>query len=187
MKSITRLCLLTLFSILLQSCAAPGHTPSEKRRSVNDMAQSVLQQLYKIKPYVKNQIKESAGYAVFSNANINVIFVSASGGYGVVVDNETAKRTYMKMASAGIGIGMGVKDFRAVFIFHDRKTLNKFINKGWEFGGQADAAAKAGDKGGSLQGEVVINNITIYQLTESGLALQATINGTKYWKDDSLN
>jgi hypothetical protein len=33
----------------------------------------------------------------------------------------------------------------------------------------------------------VFDNITIYQLTESGLALQATVKGTKYWKDDALN
>ena len=27
----------------------------------------------------------------------------------------------------------------------------------------------------------------IYQFTESGLALQATVSGTKYWKDSKLN
>jgi len=27
----------------------------------------------------------------------------------------------------------------------------------------------------------------IYQFTESGIALQATIAGTKYWKDKELN
>jgi len=29
--------------------------------------------------------------------------------------------------------------------------------------------------------------ITIYQLTESGVSLQATVKGTKYWKDEALN
>jgi hypothetical protein len=27
----------------------------------------------------------------------------------------------------------------------------------------------------------------IYQFTESGISLQATVAGTKYWKDSSLN
>ena len=27
----------------------------------------------------------------------------------------------------------------------------------------------------------------IYQFTESGVALQATVQGTKYWKDSKLN
>ena len=58
---------------------------------------------------------------------------------------------------------------------------------GWAFGAQADAAAKASDKGAAVGGEATVDNITIYQLTESGLALQATVKGTKYWKDNSLN
>jgi hypothetical protein len=27
----------------------------------------------------------------------------------------------------------------------------------------------------------------IYQFTQSGLALQATVQGTKYWRDEALN
>ena len=27
----------------------------------------------------------------------------------------------------------------------------------------------------------------IYQFTESGVSLQATVQGTKYWKDSNLN
>jgi hypothetical protein len=27
----------------------------------------------------------------------------------------------------------------------------------------------------------------VYQLTKNGLALQATVQGTKYWKDKELN
>ena len=87
----------------------------------------------------------------------------------------------------GSNLGLGVKDYRAIFIFHDHNTMKKFIDSGWEFGGHADAAAKASDKGGAVGEEILLDNITIYQLTESGLAVQATIKGTKYWKDDALN
>jgi hypothetical protein len=34
---------------------------------------------------------------------------------------------------------------------------------------------------------LALGNITVYQLTESGIALQATLKGTKYWTDDDLN
>ena len=43
------------------------------------------------------------------------------------------------------------------------------------------------DKGVAVGGELTLDNMTIYQLTETGLALQATVKGTKYWKDESLN
>lgn len=174
--------------LVLVACATTsGTTPAEKRRAVQSMRQDVLSKLYQVKPGARGLIQSSSGYAVFSNANVNIILASFSGGYGVVRDNKTGRDVYMKMGEVGIGLGLGVKDFRAVFVFHDRRTLERFIASGWEFGGQADAAAKAGDRGAAVGGEVVIDNITIYQLTEAGLALQATVKGTKYWKDDELN
>jgi lipid-binding SYLF domain-containing protein len=48
------------------------------------------------------------------------------------------------------GLGIGVKKFRVVFVFESESALNAFINSGWEAGGEATAAAKAGDKGGDL-------------------------------------
>jgi lipid-binding SYLF domain-containing protein len=180
------LCSLTITSLLIGCATTKGTTPQEKRQAVLSMQKETLSDLYKVKPSAKSEIASAPGYAVFSNANINVIFASFGGGYGVVND-EKGKQTFMKMGEAGLGLGLGVKDFRAVFIFHDRATLEKFINSGWEFGGHADAAAKAGDKGAAVGGEALMDGITIYQLTQSGLALQATVKGTKYWKDDELN
>jgi len=73
-------------------------------------------------------------------------------------------------------------------MFRDQATFQKFVEKGWEFGGNADAAARSGEKGDAVGGQVsAINNIVIYTLTEAGVALQATLAGTKYWKDDELN
>ena len=151
------------------------------------MRSEVLAELYKIHPKARAEVAAAPGYAVFSNVNINIIFASFGGGYGVTQNNKTGKPTFMKMGEVGIGLGLGVKDFRAVFIFNDRAVLEKFINSGWEFGGHADAAAKAGDKGAAVGGEALIDGITIYQITQSGLALQATVKGAKYWKDDELN
>jgi len=54
-------------------------------------------------------------------------------------------------------------------------------------GVNADAAAKASEKGAAVGGEATFDNITVYQLTESGLALQATVKGTKFWQDSELN
>jgi lipid-binding SYLF domain-containing protein len=175
-------------ALFLAACATSGATTTaDKRQAIQQMKQDVLTELYRTKPGTSSQIASAPGYAVFSNANINLVFASFSGGEGVVKDNSTGKQTYMKMGEAGIGLGLGVKDFRAVFVFHDRDTLQAFIDSGWEFGGHADAAAKANEKGGAVGGEVLLDGVTIYQMTESGLALQATIKGTKYWKDTELN
>ncbi len=177
-----------IYAFIGTGCASlTGKSPSEQRQSILQMKNDVLTELFRLKPDVRSQIAKAPGYAVFSNVNVNVIFASFGGGYGLAKRNYTGRYTYMKMGEVGVGLGAGVKDFRIVIIFHNRKALNNFINKGWSFGGQADAAAKATDKGGAVGGEIDINDTTIYQLTQSGLALQATIKGTKYWKDSSLN
>lgn len=179
---------LVLFTVALGGCASlQGNSPAQKRQSVMNMKNEVLTELFRIKPDTKAQVTSAPGYAVFSNVNVNIIFASFGGGYGMAKDNQTSKVTYMKMGEIGIGLGAGVKDFRAVFVFHSKRALNHFIDKGWAFGGQADAAAKASDKGVAVAGEALVNDVTVYQLTLSGLALQATVKGTKFWRDSELN
>lgn len=173
--------------LLITGCATTNGSVAQKRQAVLEMKEEVLKDLYALKPSVKAQINAAPGYAVFSNANINVILASFSGGYGVVKNNQSGQHTYMKMGEVGIGLGAGVKDFRAVFVFHQPDSMQRFIEQGWVFGGQADVAAKASEKGAAYGGEAVFDNVTVYQLTESGLVLQATLKGTKYWQDAALN
>ncbi len=175
-------------ALVISGCATTGEpAKNDKRQAILEMKQQVLSELYEVRPEVRSEIRKAPGYAVFDNANVNLLVASVGGGKGVVKDNKTGKHTFMKMGEVGLGLGLGVKDFRAVFVFHDRDTMQAFIDSGWEFGAQADAAAKAGEKGGAVGGEVLLDGITVYQLTESGLALQATVKGTKYWKDTALN
>ena len=164
------------------------YTVVERKQITNDMAVETLQRLYREEPAAKQQVADSAGYDVFSNGNVNIIFISGSGGYGVVMNKRTGGKSYMKMVLGGVGLGLGVKDYRQVLIFHDENTLQNFVDNGWEFGGHADAAAKAVETGGEASSEGGINDdIIVYSMTEAGLALQATITGSKYWKDDDLN
>jgi lipid-binding SYLF domain-containing protein len=177
-----------ILALMAAGCATTGGaTPAEQRSSILKMKDQVLAELYRQKPDVRAQIASAPGYAVFSNANVNVILASFGGGYGVVENNRDGGYTYMKMGEVGVGVGLGVKDFRLVFVFHDDAAMKRFVDKGWSLGAQADAAAKASDKGGAVGGEVTVDNMTIYQITETGLALQATIKGTRFWKDDTLN
>ena len=175
--------------VLIAGCGPRGNlTIAERQQVIMDMETETLERLYREAPETKDKIRKAVGYGTFSNANVNLIFVSAGGGYGSVVDNSTGKRTYMKMALGGVGLGLGAKDYRVVLIFRDKVTLNKFLESGWDFGAHADAAAKAGETGGELSGEGdIISGIEVFSMTETGLALQATVAGTKYWKDDKLN
>lgn len=177
-------------ALVLTGCTATGlnsGNPQERRQAIQEMRDEVLTELYALKPDTRVQIGSASGYAVFTNANVNLILASFGGGVGVVHDNERRADTYMRMGEVGIGLGAGIKDFRAVFVFHDQEALDRFIDVGISVGGQADAAAKAGDLGAAVGGEAIVDNVTVYQITQSGLALQATIKGTRYWRDSDLN
>ena len=188
MKKAAILLTLLVLALALVGCSPSGKLTNDKKiQAINTMADETLQRLYTEKPSTKDEVKEAAGYAAFSNANINIIVVGVGGGYGVVVDNATGDKIYMKMGSGGLGLGIGVKDFRQVMIFNTKETMDLFIDSGWIFGGHADAAAKAGDKGGEASGEGAIGQTKVYSITESGLALQAMGTGTKYYKDKELN
>ena len=72
-------------------------------------------------------------------------------------------------------------------VFHTQDALDRFLENGIAFGAQADATAVADEQGIALGGEITLDNITIYQMTQAGLALQATVKGTRFWQDDELN
>ena len=174
--------------LFMSGCVNTGNqTLGERRQAVNDMRDLAIADIVNAYPSVKPKLSDSPGYAVFSNANVNLIFASFSGGYGLAHNNISGKDTYMKMGEAGLGLGIGAKDFRVLMVFKSETAFERFVDTGWVFGAQADATAKATDKGAATGAEVVADDIEIYQVTEAGLALQATVKGTKFWKDRALN
>ncbi|MEM1183794.1 MAG: YSC84-related protein [Planctomycetota bacterium] len=176
-------------TLLAAGCSTPkGENADEKRDYVRAAASETLKKLYQERPDLEPRIEKAAGYGVFSTIGTNLILVSTGGGFGVVYNNDTKEETFMRMGEVGVGLGLGVKDFRAVFVFDTAKAVTDFVETGWAFGADADAAAKTGDTGGAAGAKGDISDeVTIYQLTENGLALSATVAGTKYWKDDDLN
>ena len=198
-----------------------GDNADEQKANVRKQRDEMLETLYASKPEIKGRLKKAAGYATFNQKDVNLFLLASGSGYGLLVDNKTGKETFMRVASLGGGVGMGVKDLRVVFVFNDAKVMQQFVESGWQFGGKADAAAKYKDAGVSAEQTAKANvdfkegtvaagtstdaragtekkdtsNVTaspggpmeIYQFTESGVSLQATVAGTKYWKDSKLN
>ena len=181
----------------------------------------MMKDLYAADPKLKAVVAKAAGYATFKQLNVNLLLLATTRGGGVLTESKTGKTTFMRMASVGGGVGAGLKDLRVIFVFTDPKVMKQFMEEGWQFGGGADAAAKAGETGASAEGTVKSNvsfedgtvtaggstdtragaegkgkagataatpgGMQVFQFTESGLALQATVSGTKYWKDSDLN
>jgi lipid-binding SYLF domain-containing protein len=94
----------------------------------------------------------------------------------------------MRMVQVQGGLGFGASKDRMIWVFETQKALMDFVNSGWEFGGKAQVAAMVQDTGSMFSGAVsVAPGVYLYQLTETGLAAELTVSGTKYFKDDELN
>ena len=183
-----------LLSVILAVTSTPvmaDMTAKEQKEAQNKLRKEVkntLAQLYKLHPSSKGAISRAYGYAVFDNFGTNLGVLSTASGKGIAYDKTSKKEIFMRMYSGGVGIGLGVKDFRLVFVFETKKAFDSFITSGWEGSAQADAAAKAGKSGGAVSGATAVSDgVWVYQYTKNGLAAQATLQETKYWKYDDLN
>jgi len=160
----------------------------KERAEVRKAGSDALAAVYKVQPAARKAVESSAGYAAFSNFGVKILVAGSGTGKGIAVNNKTKKVTYMNMAELQAGLGFGIKKFQLLWVFETEDALNKFVNSGWEIGGQATASAKSGDKGASYQGAVAVSpGVWLYQVTGNSLALELTAKGTKYYKDDELN
>ena len=161
-------------------------TPAERRAAIDKATQETLSLVYKKFPKAKSQIARASAYAVFRTGGFQAVFVGAGGGEGVAVKGK--KRTYMDMLQGKVGLGLGAKETREVWVFTSKDSYNKFVTSGWSAGGEAGAAAKAGKAGAQITGaKHLAKHVYVYQFTENGLMAEATINGTKYIVNDDLN
>ena len=183
---------LALFLVLIApvALAAEEETPEwkatkdeAKRQKIDAMAKDALDEVLGKGEKASELYEDAVAYAVFDNLKI-AFGISGGGGVGVAVNKSDSARTYMKMGTAGIGLGLGGQKYQVVFLFQNEKTFTSFVTSGW----QADASAKAaaGTAGANVK-TGFINGLAIYQVTEAGLIAQADVAGTKYWKYKKLN
>jgi len=177
--------------LLTASLAAFGDDAADKKKKqakVLEMKDKAVADLKKSKPETTAVLKNAPGYAVFDNNGIHILLLATSRGNGVVISNKGEAPFFMKMKTIGAGPGIGVKDYRVFFVFKSVEAMNKFKDGGWDTTAEADAAAKSKSSGGaaSTTGSTV-DDTTIYTITKKGVALQATLGGTKFKKDDDLN
>ena len=150
----------------------------EKRAKINAMAEEALAELKESSESAGELYEGAYGYAVFNNLKI-ALGVSGGGGLGVAVAKDGSERTYMKMGSAGVGLGLGGQKCKVIFFFETEKTFRSFVDNGWK--AEAGAQAAAGKEGVSAE-TTFHDGLAIYKITDKGLMASADVSGTKYWK-----
>jgi lipid-binding SYLF domain-containing protein len=169
--------------------AKPASAEVEKKRAERrKLRDDTLAKLYEGKPEVRDEIAKAEGYAVFDGTQLNLLLYVGASGQGILVDNKGGGETFMGMKRAGTGPGVGYKDYRQVMVFKSRALFDQFRTAGADVSASADATMKVGGAGGSLDGNVSFNpELSVYQITDRGLLLQANWGGVAYYPDSELN
>lgn len=184
MKPLISVMIATVLLVVLSASPASASAKTDaKKAELNRMAKDTLKSLQDKRSNTKGMYDRAYGYAVFSNVKVSLM-ISAGGGAGVAVEKAGERRTYMKMGTAGLNIGLGAQKYQVVFFFENKKVFDNFVDKGWQ--ADANANAVAGTAGANAEAAFK-NGIAVYQITQAGLMLQADIAGTKYWKNKKLN
>lgn len=158
-------------------------TPAQARAEIDQRSQDALARLFKLTPAAKTQFDQSAGFAVFDSRKLSFL-ITTEFGSGVAVDKAGNQVIYMKMAGGGMNVGAGAKFYQIFFFFPDRKTFLDFVGKGWSADTEVAAVGGKERLGGGVR---LANGVIVHELTDTGLALSATLTGTRYWRDEELN
>ncbi len=176
------LLLAAALTLSTSAALAQGSAEAQQRRQeIDSNAQSVLDELLQ-QEAARNLYGRAVGYAVFTVTKGGFI-ISGGGGNGVAVDKASGQRTYMRMGTAGVGLGIGGQRYSLVMLFETKDRLDKFVAGGWD--SRATAEAAAGKEGVSVQSSF-FDGVAFYQITEKGLMAQADVSGTKFWVNDEL-
>jgi lipid-binding SYLF domain-containing protein len=149
-----KVALVLAITLLFSGLASADDSPEQKK--ARKMATQTPADLYKLQPTAKAAIDKSAGYAVFNNTGTNLLLLSTARGAGIAINSKSKQETFMKMVSGGVGLGVGVKDYRVIFVLENEKALSTFLDSGWSGSAQTDAAAKAGKSGAAYSGAVEV-------------------------------
>ena len=188
MKKLLSLLMLALLISTSTALAKFDNSASQQRAEVRHMAAETLERLYQKYPNARRVIKECYAYATLSNTGVKVLLFGTSHGRGLAVNNQTREEVFMRMKEVSGGLGLGAKEYDLVFVFDDKEAWDSFISGKTRFGGSAEATASDGVSGGSVEGaDIAAKGTWIYQMTTKGLTLEATLKGTKFYKDKKLN
>jgi lipid-binding SYLF domain-containing protein len=159
---------------VLFSCASLS--PAEKadqQRVLDTMADQAVAELLRSKPELKSRFDTAVGYMVMDVKITKIPVFGGGGGKGVVVNNATHQRTYVKATRIDFGAGWGVRAFKTILIFTDARVLADVQDGGWFYRSGAEAAAGSA----AAEGSVGVSNTGYesFALAEGGASATVTI------------
>ncbi|MFI4889195.1 MAG: YSC84-related protein [Steroidobacterales bacterium] len=177
MKSLTAAAALAVLG-LFASTAGFAHTKAE----IDQSADRALKQFYTLNPTNRDLIGKAAGALIFGHVTKGGVVVGGEYGEGVLrVHGQTVD--YYSVASASIGLTLGVAKHREIILFMTQDALDHFTkSKGWSAGGESAIAVVSKGAGGQYDSAIMGKPILGFVFGEKGLIGDLSLDGTKVTK-----
>jgi lipid-binding SYLF domain-containing protein len=177
MKSLMAVAALSVAGLL---AAVPtwAHTKAEIDRS----AGRALKQFYALNPANRDLVGKAAGVLIFGHVTKGGVGVGGEFGEGVLrVQGQTVG--YYSVASASIGLTLGVAKHREIILFMTQGALDHFTkSEGWSAGGDSAIALVSQGAGGQYDATALGKPILGFVFGEKGLIGDLSLEGTKITK-----
>ena len=120
----------------LSLSVASAASQEEKRQHIRDISNKTLLKLYSLQPAARGYVENAAGYAVFGNWGVKLVFIGGGTGKGMAVNNSNNHEVFMDMITGTAGFGLGAKTYNVVFIFENEKALHDFTTNAGSLAGR---------------------------------------------------
>ena len=170
---------------LLGGCAnyrEQGEKPADIEHQIDSGVDATLTALYAKVPGSAELAGKARGILVFPEVFDAGVVLGGEYGRGALrVGGRTVG--YYKTSSVTLGVQVGVQSRSLVLMFMTQDALDRLTaNKGWTAGADASVAVVHVGANGKIEGSDGAAAVNAFALSNEGLMLAATIDGTKITK-----
>lgn len=112
------------------------------RKELDDIGSKARATLIEHRPDLSEKLDGLPGYAVIAMSTTKIPGIGTGLGYGVIYDNRSSDRSYIKVTQFEVGGGMGAQKFKVIILFKDDAPLDRLIKGGLRYESGADVASK---------------------------------------------
>src|SRR5258708_2232595 len=165
---------------LLLSAVSFGATKAE----IDERVHVAMHQFYQLNPQHKDLVARAKGVLVFLRITKGGVGVGGQFGEGALrIDGKNVD--YYSIASASVGVTLGLAKRKEVILFMSQEALDKFTTShGWTIGADTNVAVLSKGAGGNYDTQTLQRPILGFVFGEEGLIGDVSLEGTKITKID---
>ncbi len=165
---------------LLLSAVSFGATKAE----IDERVHVAMHQFYQLNPQHKDLVARAKGVLVFPRITKGGVGVGGQFGEGALrIDGKNVD--YYSIASASVGVTLGLAKRKEVILFMSQEALDKFTTShGWTIGADTNVAVLSKGAGGNYDTQTLQRPILGFVFGEEGLIGDVSLEGTKITKID---